>query len=83
MVVFFDLCRLLACGETVVLLVPEGGIICRAEYRVAAELTVVGKWVPEVIQVLPIVRCVLSIIVHGMWVEPGVGVGAPHVSGIG
>ena len=100
MIVLFDLCRLLACGKAVVRLVPEGGIICRAEFRVegdvlggvyfysaggrvAAEFTVVGKWVPEVIQVLPIVRCVLGIVVHGMWVELCVGVGAPHVSGVG
>ena len=41
------------------------------------------NWVPEVIQVLPIVRCVLGIVVHGMWIELCVGVGAPHVSGVG
>ena len=28
-------------------------------------------------------RCVLGIVVHGMWVELCMGVGAPHVSGVG
>ena len=51
--------------------------------RVAAEFTIVGKWVPEVIQVFSVVRCVLGIIVHGMWVEFCMGVGAPQVSGGG
>ena len=100
MIVLFDLCRLLACGKAVVRLVPEGGIICRAEFRVegdvlggvyfdsasgrvATKFTVVGKWVPEVIQVLSIVRRVLGIIVHGMWVEFCMCVGAPQVSGGG
>ena len=40
MVVLFDLCRLLARGETVVRLVPEGGIVCRAEF--SAEEDVLG-----------------------------------------
>ena len=28
-------------------------------------------------------RCVLGIVVHGMWIELCVGVGTPHVSGVG
>ena len=100
MIVLFDLCRLLARGETVVQLVPEGGIVCRAEFRVegdvlggvyfnsaggrvTVEFTVVGEWIPEVVEVLLVVRCVLGIVVHGMWIELCVGVGAPHVSGVG
>ena len=72
-IVLFDLSRLLARSETVVRLVPEGGIVCRAEFRVeedvlggvdfdsasgrvTAEFTVVGEWVPEVIEVLSVVR---------------------------
>ena len=51
-----------------------------ASSRVTAEFTVVGEWVPEVIEVLSVVRCVLGITVHGMWVEFCMGVGAPHVS---
>ena len=100
MIVLFDWCRLLACGKAVVRLVPEGGIICRAEFgvegdvlggvyfysasgRVAAEFTIVGKRVPEVVQVLSVVRCVLGIIVHGMRVEFCMVVGAPQVAGGG
>ena len=49
----------------------------------AAEFAVVGGWVPEVIEVFAVVRCEPGIVVHGMWVELGVGVGAPHVSGFG
>ena len=96
MIVLFDLCRLLTRSETVVRLVPEGGIVCRAEFsvqgdvlggvyfhsasgRVTAKFTVVGEWVLEVIEVLPVVRCVLGIVVHGMWFDFRVGVGAPHV----
>ena len=50
---------------------------------VPSEFTVVGGWVPKVIKVFPVVRCVVGVIVHGLWVEFGVGVGAPHVSGFG
>ena len=50
---------------------------------VASELTVIGGWVPEVIEVLSVVRCVPGVVVHGVWVEFCVGVGAPHVSGVG
>ena len=100
MIVLFDLCRLLSSGKAVVRLVPEGGVVCCAEFgvegdvlggiylysasgRVAAEFTVVGKRVPEVVQVLSVVRCVLGIIVHGMRVEFCMVVGAPQVSGGG
>ena len=51
--------------------------------RVASEFAVVGDWVSDVIEVFPIVRCVTGVVVHGMLVEPYVGVGAPHVSGVG
>ena len=67
--------------------VPCGGDVLGGVYfnsasgRVTAEFTVVGEWVPEVVEVLPVVRCVLGIVVHGMWIELCVGVGTPHVSG--
>ena len=51
--------------------------------RVASEFAVVGDWVPKVIEVLPVVRCMTGVVVHGMRVELCVGVGAPHVSGVG
>ena len=38
MVVLFDLCRLLARGETVDRLVPKGGIVCRAEFSVEGDV---------------------------------------------
>ena len=50
--------------------------------RVASEFAVVGDWVPKVIEVLSVVRCVTGVVVHGMWVEIWVGVGAPHVAGV-
>ena len=50
---------------------------------VAAEFAVVGEWVPKVIKVLPIVRCVSGVVVHAMWVELCMCVGAPHVSRVG
>ena len=50
---------------------------------VPSEFTVIGGWVPKVIEVFPVVRCVIGVIVHGLWVEFGVGVGTPHVSGVG
>ena len=70
--------RLLAGGEAIVRLVPEGGCVGRAEFRiegdvlggvylysasggVASEFTVVGDWVPEVIEVFPVV-----------WRSPGI-----------
>ena len=51
--------------------------------RVASEFAAVGDWISEVIEVLPEVRCVPGVIVHGVWVELCVGVGAPHVPGVG
>ena len=42
MIVLIDFCRLLACGETVVRLVPEGGIVCRAKFRVEGDVS--GGW---------------------------------------
>ena len=50
---------------------------------VSSEFAVIGYWVPEVIEVLPVMRCVTGVVVHGMWVELGVGVGAPHISAVG
>ena len=37
-IVLFDLCRLLARSETVVRLIPEKGIVCRAEFRVEGDV---------------------------------------------
>ena len=37
-IVLFDLCRLLACGKAVVRLVPEGGIVCCAEFGVEGDV---------------------------------------------
>ena len=50
---------------------------------VSSEFAVIGYWVPEVIEVLPVMRCVTGVVVHGMWVEFCVGVGALHVAGVG
>jgi hypothetical protein len=79
-VVGFDLGRLLAGGEAIVRLVPEGGCVGRAQFRiegdildgiylysasggVASEFAVVGGWVPEVIEVFPVVWRGLGIVV--------------------
>ena len=51
--------------------------------RVAAEFTVVSGWVPEVVEVLAVVWRLAGVVVHGIWVELCMGVGAPHVSGVG
>jgi hypothetical protein len=50
---------------------------------VASEFAVIGDWVPEVVEVFSVVRCVPGVIVRGVRVELCVGVGAPHVSGFG
>jgi hypothetical protein len=50
---------------------------------VAAEFTILSGWVPEVIDISSVVRCGPGVVIHGMWVEFGVGVGASHVSGFG
>ena len=39
--------------------------------------------VPKVVEVFAIVWCIAGVVVEGMWVELGVSVGAPHVSGFG
>ena len=36
---------------------------------VASEFAVVGDWVPKVIEVLPVVRCMMGVVVHGVRVE--------------
>ena len=51
--------------------------------RVVAEFAVVSDWVPAVVEVLSVVRRLTGVVVHGVWVELCVGVGAPHVSGFG
>ena len=60
-----------------------GGIyLYSAGGGVASEFTIVGDWVPEVIEVFPVVWRVPGVVVWGVRVELGLGVGAPHVTGV-
>ena len=66
----------------------EGDVLGGVDFHpacggVPSEFAVIGDWVPMVIEVFSVMRCVTGVVVHGLWIEFGVGVGTPHVSGVG
>ena len=66
----------------------EGDVLGGVDFHpacggVPSEFAVIGDWVPYVIEVFSVMRCVAGVVVQGRWVEFGVGVGTPHVSGVG
>jgi hypothetical protein len=84
--------RLLAAGEAIVRLVPKGGIVCHAELGVywnvlgGVDFHPICGWVSVeftviclVIEAFPVVWPIAGVVIHDMWVELGVGIGAPHV----
>ena len=48
---------------------------------VSAEFTVICLGIQKVIEVFAVVWRIAGVVIQGMWVEFGMGVGAPHVSG--
>ena len=92
LVVGLNLLGLCEGGETVVTLVPEGGIVVRAKFfievdvpyasscRVPAEFTVVGVFVPLVIDEFAIVRGSGGVKVERTGVASMTGVGTLEIS---